>query len=286
MGGVWSVFQVGVDFGHGVCPKLARRFERERGDHGEAYFGAKRRVCGREGLINSMTRRSVHPVPVIAGITVMVVTVMLGNWQMRRAAEKAEIQLKLEAGAQSVPIDGSARMMVAEWTPVALVGRWSGEHTIYLDNRVHDGRAGFQVLTPLELQHEQGWVLINRGWVAAGMDRTVLPAVTTVDDEVQVTGQVRQPELSPFTLAAQAGQGALWQYLDLAAYRDWSGLPVRDWVVQQASPADDGLVRDWPRPDAGMDRHKGYALQWYSFAGLSLALTGFYVFRSFRSYAT
>lgn len=233
-----------------------------------------------------MMERRLHPVPVLAGIALLVVTVMLGNWQMRRAAEKADIQIRLEAGAAAAPVDAGGDLEVAEWTKVSLSGRWAADRTIYLDNRVHHGRAGFQVLTPLALAGGEGWVLVNRGWIASGADRQALPSVPADEVEVQVVGQVRHPEASPFTLAAQAGQGRLWQYLDLAAYRDWSGLPVRDWVVQQASHAEDGLVRDWPRPDAGMDRHKAYALQWYSFAGLSLALTGFYVFRSFRSYAT
>ena len=32
----------------------------------------------------------------------------------------------------------------------------------------------------------------------------------------------------------------------------------------------DALARQWPRPDAGMDKHRGYALQWFSFAGIGL----------------
>jgi cytochrome oxidase assembly protein ShyY1 len=50
-------------------------------------------------------------------------------------------------------------------------------------------------------------------------------------------------------------------------------------VVQQTSDADDGLARDWPRPDAGVDKHRIYALQWYSFAALAAVL---YVFLSFK----
>jgi cytochrome oxidase assembly protein ShyY1 len=69
----------------------------------------------------------------------------------------------------------------------------------------------------------------------------------------------------------------VWQVLDLARYRQQSGLPVADFVVQQAGGTDDGLVRDWPRPDAGADRHRAYALQWYALAALAAGLTGWYV---------
>ena len=34
----------------------------------------------------------------------------------------------------------------------------------------------------------------------------------------------------------------------------------------------ESLARDWPRPDLGVEKHESYALQWYSFAALSVAL--------------
>lgn len=230
-----------------------------------------------------MTATRLHPIPVLAGLIVMVGTTLLGNWQMQRAAEKLDMQLRIDAGVRAMPVPVENLGVPAEWQNVSLIGNWRAEGTIYLDNRVHDGRAGYHVLTPLQLKNDQGWVLVNRGWTFAGRDRATLPPVPTAFEPTTVIGQVREPESAPFTLAAEAGQGALWQYIDVARYREWSGLPVRDWIVQQTSSSDDGLVRDWPRPDVGMDRHRGYALQWYSFAGIALALTGFYVYRSVRS---
>jgi surfeit locus 1 family protein len=46
--------------------------------------------------------------------------------------------------------------------------------------------------------------------------------------------------------------------------------------LQQTSAAADGRVREWPAPAAGIDRHRGYALQWYSLAGLAAGLTAWY----------
>ena len=42
--------------------------------------------------------------------------------------------------------------------------------------------------------------------------------------------------------------------------------------LEQHSAADDGLLRDWPRPDAGVAMHESYSLQWYSFAALTVIL--------------
>ena len=38
--------------------------------------------------------------PLLAGLLVMVITVMLGNWQVRRAQQKTELQAVLDAAAQ------------------------------------------------------------------------------------------------------------------------------------------------------------------------------------------
>jgi cytochrome oxidase assembly protein ShyY1 len=131
----------------------------------------------------------------------------------------------------------------------------------------------------LRLADGPGAVLVNRGWIAAGPDRRVLPDVVTPAGLIRVAGTVRRPETEPFTLAVDAAQGQVWQFIDLERFRAGSGIAVADWIVLQTSDADDRLAREWPRPDAGVDRHRGYALQWYSLAGLSLVLTGVYVYR-------
>ena len=226
-----------------------------------------------------MNARRLHPLPLAAGIAVALLTLQLGNWQVRRAAEKTEMQLRLEAASGAAQQSSPAPGDVAEWQAIELAGQWQAGATIYLDNRVHRGRVGYQVLTPLRLADGPAAVLVNRGWIAAGPDRRVLPEVVTPAGPIRVAGTVRRPETEPFTLAVDAAQGQVWQFIDLERFRAGSGIAVADWIVLQTSDADDRLAREWPRPDAGVDRHRGYALQWYSLAGLSLVLTGVYVYR-------
>jgi surfeit locus 1 family protein len=66
--------------------------------------------------------------------------------------------------------------------------------------------------------------------------------------------------------------GRVWQNVTLERFSAWSGLSLEPYVVEQHSALDDGLVRDWPRPDAGAEKNEMYALQWYSLAALSLIL--------------
>jgi len=66
--------------------------------------------------------------------------------------------------------------------------------------------------------------------------------------------------------------GKVRQSLDIGEFAAQTGLKLRPYFLEQHSPADDGLVRDWPRPDAGVAMHESYSLQWYSFAALTVIL--------------
>ena len=253
--------------------------------------------------------------PLLAGLLVIVLTVMLGNWQVRRALYKTDLQAVLDAAAQRPaeavaasaalrePADkeGAGRdvgpaQAVERGQRVVLNGEWLASATVFLDNRTHAGRAGYHVLTPLRLADGSGVVLVNRGWVAADADRTVLPEVVLAPAQVALEARVHVPEADAFTLA-KAGQteaGRVWQAVDLShlAARADVSLPLcsasgagsaclASWLALQSSDSADGLVRDWPLPAAGIDRHRGYAFQWYCLAALAAALTAGYAWRLF-----
>ena len=61
-----------------------------------------------------------------------------------------------------------------------------------------------------------------------------------------------------------------------------SGLRLAPFLVQQTGPqvAGDPIVRDWPAPDNGIDKHRGYAVQWYALAAMAAL---FFVITGFRS---
>ena len=54
--------------------------------------------------------------------------------------------------------------------------------------------------------------------------------------------------------------------------RNWSGLALQPVFLEQHSELGDGLLRDWPKPDFGIDRHTSYAMQWYLIAALAVVL--------------
>jgi surfeit locus 1 family protein len=176
---------------------------------------------------------------------------------------------------RSEPVDARAYA----FSRVSARGEYSAGHTILLDNKVLRGVAGYQVLTPLKLAGGDTYVLINRGWVAAGPRRDSLPQIRTPAGSVTVEGVAVVPGAHMLELDAKTEEGMVWQNLILARYAKWSGLKLQPVVLQQSSQIDDGLLRVWDRPDTGADKHRGYAFQWYALAATILIS---YVAFSFR----
>lgn len=204
-------------------------------------------------------------------------TASLGLWQLSRADQKQTLQAAMDQRGQLPPLDAAA-LVAAEpqgllHRAVALQGQWLPEHTVFLDNRQMQGRPGFFVMTPLRLAAPaQGVVLVQRGWVARNFqNRTQLPEVATPPGPVQVAGRVAAApaRLYEFAAGEQAlGSSRIRQNLDLAAFREETGLPILEGSVVQTGAASEGLLRDWPVVASGVDKHYGYAFQWFGLCGL------------------
>jgi surfeit locus 1 family protein len=211
--------------------------------------------------------------PTVAAAGVIATTILLGNWQGRRAEIRGAMQAQSADVGQQAPL---RIIRAGDITPdlryhrVAAEGQYLAEHQIWLDNRTYHGAAGFYVLTPLRLDGG-GHVLVNRGWIAATPQHTAPPAAPP-PGRVTVTGRLNQSPPSFLALQHVTPSGPVWQNLDLVELAQVSGLAFAPLVVEQEGGSTDGLVRDWPAPDSGREKNVSYMWQWYSFAALTAAL--------------
>jgi len=207
--------------------------------------------------------------PTAAAIFFIVVTVMLGNWQLSRAQEKEERQTQLNQLSQqpviSIPTS-PIRLKDYQFRKVEVHGTYVPTHTIYLDNKINRGRAGYQIITPVRLGESAMHVLINRGWAVAGRTRSELPEIPTPTGKVRISGIVESPTMRTLELSTETVSGQVWENLHLDRYRKTTGLMLQPLVVLQENNVKDGLLREWTRPDSGANRNLGYAFQWFSMA--------------------
>ena len=90
---------------------------------------------------------------------------------------------------------------------------------------------------------------------------------------VRLQGLIAPPPSKLYALG-QEGQGLIRQNVDLQDFQAETGLPLLGISVVQTGPASDGLLREWPQPASGVDKHYGYAFQWF---GLALVIAFLYV---------
>jgi len=210
----------------------------------------------------------------LVALAVCCATIALGNWQMRRAAEKAGLAERFEQAARVAPVRVSQALVPAQdlaFKRLVATGEFVPRQTVLLDNKVYRGRPGYFVVTPLRLSGSALHVLVNRGWVAGGARREEIPSVQTPAGEVSIEGFGL--EHAPRVLkVGGTPTGNVWQGLALDEYARWSGLALQPVFLEQHSDIADGLVRDWPAPDFGIDRHTSYAIQWYLIAALAVVI--------------
>jgi surfeit locus 1 family protein len=202
----------------------------------------------------------------IAGVTL---AVSAGQWQLGRATEKRELRERAEAQAALPPLPITPVEMSA--SDVALrrivaTGMFDARYAVYLDNRTHKGVVGYHLIMPLRIGDSDRYVLVNRGWLQGNPDRRTRPQVPAPPGVVTVSGVAVIPSDRIFELSDRVIEGSVWQNLTIARYRDAMPIAVQPFILRQDSPLDDGLVREWPAPDFGIDKHYGYAFQWFALA--------------------
>lgn len=212
---------------------------------------------------------------VAATIVTMGVTASLGVWQMGRASQKLALQAMIDARAVAAPVTvsellSSRQLQDLHYRPARLKGRWDASHTVYLDNRTMAGQTGFVVVTPLRLSGSDASVLVQRGWVLRNFqDITRLPTLVNPEGEVEVEGHLAPPPSRYFELGA-AAPGPIRQNIDLDAFAQETGLAlIQDVSLQQTGDDANPLKREWPQYAAGVDKHYGYAAQWFGLCALA-----------------
>jgi len=202
--------------------------------------------------------------------------VALGNWQLRRAGEKEALLALLNerSGALALPIaSGGITLDQVRYRAVTVRGTYDAAHQILLDNQINQGLAGYHVLTPLRLEgYADLAILVNRGWVGIGPDRTRLPPVDMSPSSREVHGIAEKfPALAWRLRGAEIptpGWPAVVQLAEPAALSARLGYSILPYQVLLSPTEPQGYVRDWKPAQVDPGKNRGYALQWFTFAAV------------------
>ena len=210
----------------------------------------------------------------IFGLIFAIVCIRLGIWQLQRLAERRHLNTELRSRAATIPVtlgELPTDTGAAHFRRVAISGTYDYDREITLTNRSRNGSPGVNIVTPLRSSSDTA-VLVNRGWVYAPDGMTVDLARWRETPAINGEGYVE---------FFRKGNGSAKSATHKRAYR-W----VDDKTISQAFPypvrpylvvlIDDSTKRgenipprlDVPPLDEGP--HRNYAIQWFSFAAISI----------------
>jgi surfeit locus 1 family protein len=213
-------------------------------------------------------------IPTVATIAMIALTLWLGKWQWVRAEEKATLQSLLERRMKESPrllrasdrdaSDLHYRQFVAR-------GTFIEEKQIFLDNKSLGDRAGYHVITPLQIEGTRTSVLVNLGWIARSPEYPAPPKVPVPSGRVEISGIATVPTARFLELSDANVEGHVWQNLTFERAHRNLGLDVLP-VVLLARETLPELIPVQEAPNAGIDKHRGYAFQWFSIAAAILVV--------------
>jgi surfeit locus 1 family protein len=198
--------------------------------------------------------------------------VRLGFWQLARLRAKRERNDVIAAQQVAQPVQFAslpADTAAAHYRRAEVTGMYDFAHELVLAARSRQGSPGIEFLTPLRREGTDTAVLVNRGWVYSPDGASVDRARWREAERATVTGYVEQ-----FGPDAPAGAASTDRLLvrrlnrrEIAARIPYPVAPY--YLVATGDTASSHPVRrEMPVLDDGP--HRGYAIQWFSFAAIAL----------------
>ena len=221
-------------------------------------------------------------IPAVLIIATLALLISLGFWQLDRADEKRAIEDQIaSANSGDVEIVASNEFLKEkEYYHVRLQGSYIDDKQFIYDNQIVDQISGYYVLTPLVLKGDSKAVLINRGFIPWNGRRDKLADIDIADKltevKVQISKPVKRMELEASELTGDFP--VLIQALDLDEMSTIASLDFASVIGLLSPESDNGFVRQWEPYTGSIERHIGYAIQWFlmalvlAFIGIRLAL--------------
>ncbi len=237
-------------------------------------------------------RRLLSPGLLVLHVLVLgmvVVTTLLGQWQLRRLGEARDRIATQETNLAREPVTLDAIPADPddlEYRRIRVVGTYDPDREVLLRNRAHEGQLGWHVLTPLVLADGSA-MLTNRGWVPFEESDPPIDAAPPPEGEVEVTGFVRATQPQPRFGAKDPEQGDLEQVFRVDLERLAAQFPYElqpAWLTVEASnPAGSSpLPVRAGAPELDEGPHLYYAIQWFSIGAVGVVTYVVYLRKRLR----
>ncbi len=215
-------------------------------------------------------------IPWLAALLTMALFVRLGFWQLDREAEKLALFEGFSQALTQPPKLLDPYSPQPRFSRVKLEGQYTGDQFL-LDNQVFDGATGVHVYAPFNLTSVKQTVLVNRGWLPMERDRKTLPKLPTLPfGNTTVQGHLSsypQPGIKVGQPDYQGPQPWLLIYLEPDGLAEALGVALAPQVMLETSAEASTFTQQWAPKVMAPEKHRGYAVQWFSLAAAVLVVT-------------
>ncbi len=213
----------------------------------------------------------IHWSSTVLALVLLPVLLGLGSWQLQRAEEKRIAQSALEQRSEEAPTDLEELTDQPDiYTRVSARGRFDNEHSFLLDNRMHNGRFGYEIVTPFVPAHTTTRLLVDRGWVEGDPSRQTRPMIDAVDGDVVIVGSVYvdATKYHFFKTIHETRWPKLIQSLATDDLQEQLATPVFPFVLRLDANTVGAYAADWRIYSVGFgpERHTAYAVTWFAMA--------------------
>jgi len=206
--------------------------------------------------------------------------VSLGFWQLDRADEKQAIvnAIVLAQSSPAKPLEPE-NINSKEHYKVLLNGYFDSDKQFIYDNQIVKSNAGYYVLTPFILNNNSA-ILVNRGFVPwyGKRDKLIDIVIDSHPRTIEVGLIKPQKRIQLKKQDVDTSFPILIQSLDLDQFSLLSGYQFVPMLAQLDINASNGFFRQWKPFYGSVDKHLGYALQWFLMA-LVLLIVSFRLLR-------
>jgi cytochrome oxidase assembly protein ShyY1 len=204
--------------------------------------------------------------------------IALGFWQLDRADEKQRILNRYNANQQASPagVEALHSRTNLQYRSAWLEGELDAKRRIILDNRVANGKPGYEILEALNVAGMGQMILVNRGWVPASLDRNILPQIEAVEGQVKFRGVLYQ-SLGGYRLDDGISQVAEWParvgWITAERAEELFADSFFPYQLRLDQDSPGALQTGWPTVSVQPAKHTGYAVQWFAMALVLLIMT-------------
>jgi surfeit locus 1 family protein len=216
-------------------------------------------------------------IPAFLIIATLALLISLGFWQLERADEKRAIEDQIaNANANDVELITDVDLLSEkEYYHVRLQGSYIKDKQFIYDNQIVDQISGYYVLTPFVLKGDSRAILINRGFIPWNGRRDQIADIDIGAKIAEVKVQISKPVKRMELKASEITQDfpVLVQALDVDEMSAIASLDFANIVGLLGPESENGFVRKWDPYTGSIERHIGYAIQWFLMA-LVLSIIG------------